>query len=120
MATKREQTIKQARVRRAFRVRQNVRGTAERPRLSVFRSNRFTVAQLIDDVSGRTLASASSREFRKKKGMKSVIAAEVGKALAARAKEAGIARAVADRGSYQYHGRVKALVEAARVEGLKI
>lgn len=107
-------------VRRAFRVRSKVRGTAERPRLSVFRSNRFTVAQLIDDVAGRTLVHASSRELKGKKGAKGAVAAEVGTLMAERAKKAGIAKAVADRGSYRYHGRVKALVEAARTAGLSI
>jgi large subunit ribosomal protein L18 len=77
------------------------------------------VAQLIDDVNGRTLASASSREF-KEASTKAAAAAKVGKAIAERAKEAGIAQAVADRGSYRYHGRVKALVEAAREAGLSI
>lgn len=102
-----------------MRVRAKVRGTALRPRLSVFRSNRFTSAQLIDDVAGRTLVAASSREF-KEKGKKCDLAARVGKAIAERAKKAGITKAVVDRGAYRYHGRVKALVEAARAEGLKI
>ena len=112
-------SIQTQRARRAFRVRAKVRGTLERPRLSIFRSNRFTVAQLIDDMSGKTLAHASSREL-KTKGAKGTVATEVGKAIAERAKKAGITKAVADRGSYRYHGRVKALVEAAREAGLNI
>ncbi|MFH0806410.1 MAG: 50S ribosomal protein L18 [Candidatus Brennerbacteria bacterium] len=112
-------TIQTQRIRRAFRVRAKVRGTSERPRLSVFRSNRFTVAQLIDDVVGKTLVAASSREFNGKSA-KIPVAALVGKAIAERAKKAGIAKAVADRGPYRYHGRVKSLVEAARAEGLSI
>lgn len=112
-------SIQTQRARRAFRVRSAVQGTAARPRLSVFRSNRFTVAQLIDDMAGRTLAAASSREFSAK-GAKLGMAAQVGKAIAERAKKAGVTKAVADRGSYRYHGRVKALVEAARAEGLTI
>lgn len=112
-------SIQTQRARRAFRVRVKVRGTSARPRLSVFRSNRFTIAQLIDDMAGSTLASASSREF-KGKSAKIPMAAQVGKAIAERAKKAGIAKAVADRGSYRYHGRVKALIEAAREAGLAI
>jgi large subunit ribosomal protein L18 len=112
-------TIQTQRARRAFRVRAKVKGTPERPRLSIFRSNRFTVAQLIDDLGGKTLVAASSREF-KGKGAKGTVAAQVGKAIAERAKKAGIAKAVSDRGAYRYHGRVKALVEAARAEGLNI
>lgn len=106
-------------MRRARRVRSVIRGTAERPRLSVFRSNRFTYAQLIDDVAGRTLASSSTRAL-KVKGKKSDVAAALGKAIAEAAKQLGIARAVPDRGPYKYHGRVKAVVEAARKAGLKI
>ncbi len=107
------------RARRARRVRARVRGTAERPRLSIFRSNRFTYAQLIDDHAGRTLVAASTRAPATK-GKKSEGAAALGAALAAAAKKAGVGRAVVDRGSYRYHGRVKALVEAARAGGLEI
>ena len=100
-------------------MRATVRGSAERPRLSVFRSNRFMLAQLIDDVAGKTIASATSKAM-KTKGTKTAGAEFVGKAIAANAKKAGITSAVFDRGSYRYHGRVKALVEAARKEGLTI
>ena len=113
-------TVRQARIRRHKRVRKNVQGTAERPRLVVFRSNRGIEAQLIDDVAGKTLAAASSLHLKKTfKGNKRDQAAEVGKTLAAAAKSAGVETAVFDRGGYLYHGRVKALADAAREGGLK-
>ena len=113
-------TVREARVRRHKRVRGKVRGTAERPRLAVFRSNRGIEAQLIDDVDGKTLAAASWLQVKKSfSGNKSQQATEVGKLLAQSAKQAGIDRAVFDRGGYLYHGRVKALAEAAREGGLK-
>ncbi len=111
--------INQQRLRRAKRVRSTIRGTAERPRLSVFRSNAFTYVQLIDDAAGKTLVASSTRALAAK-GKKSEAATALGKAIAAAAKKAGIARAVLDRGSYRYHGRVKAVAEAARKAGLKI
>ncbi|MFA6365092.1 MAG: 50S ribosomal protein L18 [Candidatus Paceibacterota bacterium] len=109
----------QKRGRRANRVRTTVRGSDVRPRLSVFRSNKFTSVQLINDVSGKTLAQASSRES-KKKMTKTAGAEFVGTTIAERAKALGVSAAVFDRGSYRYHGRVKALVEAARKGGLQI
>jgi large subunit ribosomal protein L18 len=112
-------SVRQARERRHKRVRGKVAGTAERPRLVVFRSNRGIEAQLVDDLEGRTLAAASWLQLRSFKGAKSAQAAEVGKLLAQRAKEAGIDTAVFDRGGYLYHGRVKALADAAREGGLK-
>jgi large subunit ribosomal protein L18 len=113
-------TVRQARIRRHKRVRKGVSGTAERPRLVVFRSNRGIEAQLIDDLAAKTLAAASSLHLMKTfKGNKRDQAAEVGKALAAAAKSAGIETAVFDRGGYLYHGRVKALADAAREGGLK-
>jgi large subunit ribosomal protein L18 len=113
-------TVRQARERRHRRVRKGVSGTAERPRLVVFRSNRGIEAQLIDDLAGKTLAAASSLGLAKSfKGNKVAQAAEVGKALASAAKSAGIETAVFDRGGYLYHGRVKALADAAREGGLK-
>jgi large subunit ribosomal protein L18 len=113
-------TVRQARERRHRRVRKGVSGTAERPRLVVFRSNRGIEAQLIDDVAGKTLAAAGSLGLAKSfKGNKVAQAAEVGKALASAAKSAGIETAVFDRGGYLYHGRVKALADAAREGGLK-
>jgi large subunit ribosomal protein L18 len=113
-------TVRKARERRHKRVRTKVFGTAERPRLCVFRSNRGIEAQLVDDLEGRTLAAASWLHLRNLKGDKTKQAAEVGKLLAQRAKEAGIDTAVFDRGGYLYHGRVKALAEAAREGGLRI
>jgi large subunit ribosomal protein L18 len=113
-------TVREARQRRHRRVRGKVAGTAERPRLVVTRSNRGIVAQLVDDMDGRTLASATWLQLPKSfKGNKSAQAAEVGKLLAANAKKAGIETAVFDRGGYLYHGRVKALADAAREGGLK-
>ena len=112
-------TVRKARERRHKRVRTKVFGSAERPRLVVFRSNRGIEAQLVDDVEARTLAAASWLQLKKFKGNKSDQAAEVGKLLAQRAKEAGIEAAVFDRGGYLYHGRVKALADAAREGGLK-
>ena len=112
-------TVRKARIRRHKRVRTKVTGTAERPRLAVFRSNRGIEAQLVDDLEGRTLVAASWLHLRGFKGAKSAQAAEVGKLLAQRAKEAGIDTAVFDRGGYLYHGRVKALADAAREGGLR-
>jgi large subunit ribosomal protein L18 len=111
--------MRQRRERRHKRVRRGVFGTAERPRLVVFRSNRGIAAQLVDDVEGKTLAAASWLDKRSAKGAKTDQAAEVGKALAANAKKAGIERVVFDRGGYLYHGRVKALADAAREGGLE-
>ena len=112
-------TVRQARERRHRRVRRNIVGTAERPRLTVFRSNRGIEAQLIDDVVGKTLAHATHMDLAKRfKGSKSEQAAEVGKQLAAAAKKAGIETVVFDRGGYLYHGRVKALADGAREGGL--
>jgi large subunit ribosomal protein L18 len=106
-----------ARLRRHRRVRRRIAGTAERPRLAVFRSNRQIYAQLIDDRAGRTLAAAGSLTA-KADGDKKAVAAKVGTELAARAKAAGITSVVFDRGGYQYQGRVRALAEAAREGGL--
>ena len=113
-------TTRQARERRHRRIRGKVVGTAERPRLAVFRSNKGVFAQLIDDESGRTIAGASWLGLKKSfKGNKSEQAAEVGKAIAEAAKKAGIESVVFDRGGYLYHGRVKALAEGAREGGLR-
>ena len=108
-------------MRRKDRVRAKISGTATRPRLSVFRSNRHIFAQLIDDSAGRTLASVSSRVLEKKgKISKTNVSAAVGRTLAEAAKKLGIHEALFDKGQYQYHGRIKALAEAARQAGLKI
>ena len=103
------QTRRESRITRHRRVRKKVHGTAERPRLAVFRSNKHVVAQVIDDDSGRTLAASSWLDLPKSfKGAKTEQAAEVGKRLAEAAKKAGVETAVFDRGGYLYHGRVKA------------
>ena len=113
-------TVRDGRLRRHRRVRAKVHGSAERPRLVVFRSNRGIEAQLVDDAAGKTLAAASHLGLGKSfKGDKSKQAEEVGKALAAAAKKAGVEACVFDRGGYLYHGRVKALADAAREGGLK-
>lgn len=114
-------TREQLRARRHRRVRKKISGTAERPRLAVRRSNRGIFAQLIDDETGRTLASASWLSARKAgfEGSKAAQAAEVGRLLAQAASAAGIETCVFDRGGYLYHGRVKALADAAREGGLR-
>ncbi|HCH55665.1 MAG TPA: 50S ribosomal protein L18 [Rhodospirillaceae bacterium] len=105
--------------RRRARVRRQIRKSANgRPRLSVFRSNKYIYAQVIDDLSGKTVAAASSREESVAAGANQEAAAEVGKLVAKRANEQGIKAVVFDRGPYLYHGRVKALAEAAREGGL--
>jgi large subunit ribosomal protein L18 len=108
-----------ARVRRHVRVRKRISGATERPRLAVYRSNRHIYAQLVDDGAARTLAAASDREVDHD-GDKTARAKAVGQLLARRAKEAGIQRAVFDRGGRLFHGRVAALAEGAREEGLTI
>src|ERR687885_212871 len=113
-------TKPQARARRHRRVRGKIVGTAERPRLVVFRSNRGIEAQLVDDLAGKTLAAASWLHLKKSfKGNKTEQAAEVGKLLAQNAKRAEIETVVFDRAGYLYHGRVKALADAAREGGLR-
>jgi large subunit ribosomal protein L18 len=113
-------TTRQARERRHRRVRGRVEGTAERPRLVVFRSNRGIEAQLVDDLGGKTVVAASWLNLKKSfKGDKTEQAAEVGKLLAANAKKAKVETVVFDRGGYLYHGRVKALADGAREGGLK-
>jgi large subunit ribosomal protein L18 len=111
-------TTRQLRERRRRRIRGKIAGTAERPRLAVFRSNVGISAQLIDDQAGKTVAAASWQGLSKFKGNKTDQAKEVGKRLAANAKAAGIESCVFDRGGYLYHGRVKALAEGAREGGL--
>ena len=112
-------TVRKARERRHKRVRSKVFGSAERPRLVVFRSNRGIEAQLVDDAESKTVAAASWLNLKSFKGDKKVQAAEVGKLLAQQAKQAGIETVVFDRGGYLYHGRVKALADAAREGGLR-
>jgi large subunit ribosomal protein L18 len=107
--------------RRHFRVRKNLRGTAERPRLVVHRSTRHITAQIIDDLKGHTLASASSLDasVRGTEGDKSALAGKVGALLAERAKTAGVSQVVFDRGGNKYAGRIAALADAAREAGLE-
>ena len=108
------------RLRIKRRIRKIVTGTAEQPRLAVFRSNKEIYAQIINDATGTTLVTASSKQKDiKAKGTKTEIAAIVGKAIAEKATKAGIEKIAFDRGGYLYHGRVKALAEAAREGGLK-
>ena len=110
---------KQRRVKIKRRFRTAVRGTADRPRLSVYRSLRHVYAQVIDDDSGTTIASASSKESAVKGDTLTVdVASKVGELVGARAKDAGITTVVFDRGGFKYHGRVQALAEAAREAGL--
>lgn len=109
-----------ARRRRHFRVRKKVRGTAERPRIAVYRSNRHIQAQIIDDDASRTLVAASTLESDLRDGSGGIGGAKkVGQLLAERAKGQGVTRVVFDRGGYLYHGRVAALAEAAREAGLE-
>ena len=113
-------TKPQQRLRRRRRVRAKVRGTSERPRLSVFRSNRGIQAQLIDDVRGHTVAAVSWTEPDLKDLGRMEQAKRAGELLAQRAKEAGVEVCVFDRGGYRYHGKVRALAEGAREGGLKL
>ena len=99
------------------RIRGRISGTAQRPRMTVFRSNKQIYVQLVDDLAGKTLVAASSKGMAE--GTKSEIAAQVGKAVAAKALEAGITEVVFDRNGYLFHGRVKSLADAAREGGLK-
>ncbi len=109
----------QKRYRRHRRVRAKIKGTAKVPRLCVFRSAGHIYVQLIDDEKGKTLALASDLEIKKKKDKKAVLATKVGNLIAKKAIEKKIKRVVFDRGGYKYHGRVKALAEGAREEGLQ-
>jgi large subunit ribosomal protein L18 len=112
-----------ARLKRKQRIRKKIAGTADQPRLSVFRSARHIYAQVIDDTSGRTLAAASSREaaVTNRSGLKGkvAVAGAVGALVGERAKERGITKVVFDRGGFLYHGRVKAVSEGAREAGLQ-
>jgi len=112
-------TKRQRRLRRRRRVRARIVGSSERPRLSVYRSNRGVFAQLVDDAAGRTLAAVNWTEPELRKLSASEQAKRAGELLAERAKSAGVESCVFDRGGYQFHGRVKALAEGAREKGLK-
>jgi large subunit ribosomal protein L18 len=111
-------TRQEQRLRRRRRVRAKVRGTAERPRLSVYRSNRGIFAQLVDDAAGRTLAAVNWTESELRGMARMEQAKRAGEVLAKRASEAGVRSCVFDRGGYRYHGRVRALAEGAREGGL--
>jgi large subunit ribosomal protein L18 len=113
-------TKEDRRLRRRRRVRAKISGTAQRPRISVFRSNRGISAQLIDDISGRTLAAANWYEPELRKLPKGERTARAGSLLAERAKAAGVSEAVFDRGGYQYHGHVRAFAEALREAGITV
>lgn len=117
-----QRTVRRQRQRRRFRVRKALRGTAARPRLSIFRSHLHIYAQVIDDESGRTLAAASSNDKTLrgdvKGGGNKAAATAIGKAIAERAKAAGVTAVCFDRGEYKYHGRIAALADAAREAGL--
>lgn len=117
MGKKNKKAERRLRIRKSIRAKIN--GTPERPRLSVFRSNRHIVAQLIDDTHGHTLAAASSLESNIAAAQRTDVSKQVGELLAERAKEAGIETCVFDRGGYPYHGRVQALADGARAGGLK-
>jgi len=109
-----------ARNRRHSRVRKRVRGTSDRPRLAVFRSNKYIYAQVIDDTDARTLAAASSQESDLRSSALNIdTASQVGTLVASRAKEAGVENVVFDRGGFKFHGKIKALADAAREEGLE-
>jgi large subunit ribosomal protein L18 len=111
---------KEIRNRIHMRIRRKLRGTAERPRLAVFRSVAHIYAQIIDDTDGKTVVAASSVDKSNRTNGGNIAAAKtIGKAVAERAREKGITKVVFDRGGYQYHGRVKALAEAARAAGLE-
>ncbi len=110
-------TREQQRHRRHLRVRKKVAGTPERPRLVIFRSLKHISAQIVDDVAGRTLMTVTSTQLET--GKKTEKSTEVGKRIAARAKEAGITKVVFDRAGYKYHGRVKAVADGAREGGLE-
>ena len=110
-------TREQQRYRRHLRVRKKVAGTPERPRLVIFRSLKHITAQIVDDVAGRTLMTVSSTDLTS--GKKTAKSVEVGKRIAAQAKDAGITKVVFDRAGYKYHGRVKAVADGAREGGLE-
>jgi large subunit ribosomal protein L18 len=115
------QKVRELRLRRHRRVRKKVRGTADRPRLAVFRSNNHITAQVIDDITGRTLAAASTTEADLRAGATGNTAAakKIGALVADRAKAAGVSKVVFDRGGFMYHGRVAAVADAARENGLE-
>lgn len=117
MATQIKKLARRAKIKKS--IRRIVNGTAERPRLSVFRSNKEIYAQVIDDVNGKTIAAAASYNNKAAKGNKVDQAKQVGKEIAEKAVKAGVTSVIFDRNGYLYHGRVKSLAEAAREAGLQ-
>jgi len=115
------QKLREGRIRRHRRVRKKVRGTTDRPRLAVYRSNNHITAQVIDDINGRTLAAASTTEADLRAGAtgNTEAAKKIGALVAERAKAAGVSKVVFDRGGFMYHGRIAAVAEAARQNGLE-
>ena len=115
------QKLREGRIRRHRRVRKKVRGTTDRPRLAVYRSNNHIPAQVIDDISGRTLAAASTTEADLRSGAtgNTEAAKKIGALVAERAKAAGVSKVVFDRGGFMYHGRIAAVADAARENGLE-
>jgi large subunit ribosomal protein L18 len=111
--------LRTTRHNRLVRVRHTVRGTADRPRLHVFRSSRFIYAQIINDDAGKTVVAASEKELTKSTGTKTERAEAIGKLIAEKAKKAKVTKVCFDRGYYKYHGRVAAVAKAARAEGLE-
>jgi large subunit ribosomal protein L18 len=106
--------------KRKARVRAKVRGTAERPRLTIYRSNKHTYLQAIDDQAGKTIASSNDKVIKAKSGTKTELAQKAAEALSAALQKAGVTKVVIDRGPYKYHGRIKAIAEAARAAGLEV
>ncbi len=112
--------VRQNRMRRVKSVRAQISGTADKPRLAVYRSNRNLILQLIDDINGKTLVSVTTKELKDEKKTKTAKALEAGELLAKKAKDAKISSAVFDRRFYKYHGRVKAVADGVRNGGLKV
>ncbi len=114
-----EKKANEIKLKRQRRSRAKTHGTSERPRLSVFRSNTALYVQIINDVDGKTIVNASTKEISGKNGSNIATGEKLGELIAKKAKDAGIVKVVFDRGSYRYHGKVKAIAEAARKNGLE-
>ncbi len=114
------QRLQAQRAARKVRVRRKVKGTPERPRLSVYRSNKHTYAQIIDDTSGKTLTAVGEKELTKVKTAKATRAMALGELLAQKAKKSKITKLCFDRGGYKYHGRIKSLLESVRQQGIEV
>lgn len=114
------QKLQAQRIARKVRVRRKVRGTSERPRLSVYRSNKHTYAQIIDDTLGKTLTAVSEKELKSVKATKATRATTLGELLAQKAKKSKITKLCFDRGGYKYHGRIKSLLDSVRQQGIEV